>query len=77
MRKRLDFLSRHFLRRIAIGYRLISAFILVSLLPLLISGLLAYGETSRATQDKVRAYSVQVVQQISQNIPGDLVVSHQ
>ncbi|WP_443115865.1 sensor domain-containing diguanylate cyclase [Herbaspirillum seropedicae] len=68
MRKRLDFLSRHFLRRIAIGYRLISAFILVSLLPLLISGLLAYGETSRATQDKVRAYSVQVVQQISQNL---------
>ncbi|KAF1040336.1 MAG: Phytochrome-like protein cph2 [Herbaspirillum frisingense] len=68
MRKRLDFLSLSFLRKIEIRYRLINSFILVSLLPLLISGLLAYGETSRATQEKVRAYSVQVAKQISQNL---------
>ncbi|NUU04477.1 sensor domain-containing diguanylate cyclase [Herbaspirillum robiniae] len=68
MRKRLDFLSLNFLRKIEIRYRLINCFILVSLLPLLISGLLAYGETSSATQEKVRVYSMQVVKQISQNL---------
>ncbi|EOA03593.1 MULTISPECIES: sensor domain-containing diguanylate cyclase [Herbaspirillum] len=68
MHRRLDFLSLGFLRRIEIRYRLINSFILVSLVPLLISGLLAYRETSRATQDKVRAYSVQVARQISQNL---------
>jgi diguanylate cyclase (GGDEF)-like protein len=68
MRKRLDFLSMNFLRRIEIRYRLINSFILLSLLPLLISGLIAYRETSRATQEKVEVYSVQVVRQISQNL---------
>jgi len=68
MPRRLDFLWLGFLRRIEIRYRLISSFILVSLVPLLISGLLAYRETTRATQDKVRAYSVQVAKQISQNL---------
>ncbi|MBS4670020.1 hypothetical protein, partial [Klebsiella pneumoniae] len=68
MHRRLDFLSLGFLRKIEIRYRLINSFILVSLVPLLISGLLAYRETTRATQDKVRAYSVQVARQISQNL---------
>lgn len=68
MRTWLDFLSLGYLRKIEIRYRLINSFILVSLLPLLISGLLAYRETSRATQEKVRAYSVQVAKQISQNL---------
>ncbi|WP_413458402.1 diguanylate cyclase [Herbaspirillum huttiense] len=68
MPRRLDFLWLGFLRRIEIRYRLINSFILVSLVPLLISGLLAYRETTRATQDKVRAYSVQVAKQISQNL---------
>lgn len=66
--KRLDFPALHFLRKIQIRYRLINAFILVSLLPLLISGLIAYRETSHATQEKVEVYSVQVVRQISQNL---------
>lgn len=68
MPRRLDFLWLGFLRKIEIRYRLINSFILVSLVPLLISGLLAYRETTRATQDKVRAYSVQVAKQISQNL---------
>ena len=68
MRKRLDFLSMDFLRRIEIRYRLINSFILLSLLPLLISGLIAYRETSRATQEKLEVYSVQVVRQVSQNL---------
>lgn len=68
MRKRMDFLSMHCLRRIDIRYRLINSFILVSLLPLLVSGIIAYQQTSQATQDKTRLYSVQVVKQISQNL---------
>lgn len=68
MPRRFDFLWLGFLRKIEIRYRLINSFILVSLVPLVISGLLAYRETTRATQDKVRAYSVQVAKQISQNL---------
>ncbi|MBP0598285.1 diguanylate cyclase [Herbaspirillum sp. LeCh32-8] len=68
LRNRLDLRLLHFVRKIEIRYRLINSFILVSLLPLLISGFLAYGETSSATQEKVREYSMQVVKQISQNL---------
>lgn len=68
MKKRLDFFWLGFLRKIEIRYRLINSFILVSLVPLVISGLLAYRETTRATQEKVHTYSVQVVKQISQNL---------
>lgn len=68
MPRRFDFLWLGFLRKIEIRYRLINSFILVSLVPLVISGLLAYRESTRATQDKVRAYSVQVAKQISQNL---------
>ncbi|MFL9923808.1 diguanylate cyclase [Herbaspirillum lusitanum] len=68
MRKLLDYFSLHFLRKIEIRYRLISSFILVSLLPLLISGVISYRETTRATQEKVRVFSIQIVNQISQNL---------
>jgi diguanylate cyclase (GGDEF)-like protein len=68
LRKRADLRLLRFVRKIDIRYRLINSFILVSLLPLVVSGLLAYRESSNATQERVRVYSMQVVKQISQNL---------
>jgi len=49
MRTVLDFFSLTLLRKIAIRYRLINSFVLVSLLPLLIAGVVAYRESSQAS----------------------------
>src|SRR5450830_379796 len=56
------------LRRIEIRYRLISAFVLLSLLPLLISGYIAYVDSDDAIETKTRIFSTEVVKQVSKNI---------
>lgn len=68
MKKPLDYLSLTLLRRIEIRFRLINSFILVSLLPLLIAGLIAYHESSNASQEKLRIFAGEVVKQIAQNV---------
>lgn len=56
------------LRKIDIRYRLITSFILVSLIPLLISGVIFYLESSRAIQEKTRIFTSEVVKQAAQNV---------
>lgn len=68
MRKMLDFLSLTLLRKIEIRYRLINSFVLVSLLPLLIAGVVAYRESSQASQEKLRIFAGEVVKQVAQNM---------
>jgi diguanylate cyclase (GGDEF)-like protein len=68
MKKMLDLLSLKLLRRIEIRYRLINSFLLVSMLPLLIAGIVAYRESSTASQEKVRIFAGEVVKQVAQNM---------
>jgi diguanylate cyclase (GGDEF)-like protein len=67
MRRLLDFISLRMLRRIDIRYRLILAFVALSLLPLAVSGVLSYAESSRTIQDKTRVFFVEIVKQVAQN----------
>ncbi|MES2149837.1 MAG: diguanylate cyclase [Pseudomonadota bacterium] len=68
MKRFADYLSLQLLRRIEIRYRLIGSFLLVSLLPLGISGYLAYVESNRAIVERTRLFSSEVVKQVSKNI---------
>ena len=61
-------LSLHLLRRIEIRYRLIGSFVLLSLLPLLISGYISFVESSKAIQERMRIFSTEVVKQVSKNV---------
>lgn len=67
MRRVLDFFSSG-LRKIEIRYRLTISFILLSLLPLIVSGYISYLESSKAIQDKARLFSTEIVKQVSKNI---------
>ncbi|HSY26399.1 MAG TPA: sensor domain-containing diguanylate cyclase, partial [Burkholderiaceae bacterium] len=63
-----EYVSLHLLRRIEIRYRLINSFILLSLLPLIISGYIAYVESINAIEEKTRIFSTEVVKQVSKNV---------
>ncbi|HJV00667.1 MAG TPA: diguanylate cyclase [Burkholderiaceae bacterium] len=56
------------LRKIAIRYRLLASFILISLTPLLVSGYISYAESSRAIEQKTRLFTTEVVKQIAKNV---------
>ena len=56
------------LRKIKIRYRLTSSFILLSMLPLLISGYISYVESSKAIAKNTRAFSVEIVKQVAKNV---------
>lgn len=62
------FSSTFLLRKIEIRYRLINSFILLSLLPLLISGAISYHESSKAIQDKTRIFATEIVKQVAKNV---------
>lgn len=68
VRNAFDYLSLNLLRRVEIRYRLISAFILFSLLPILICGYISYVESTAAITDKAEIFSKEVVRQVSQNV---------
>lgn len=68
IRKLLDYLSLRLMRSGAIHHRLIGAFFLLSLLPLLITGLIAYVDASKNIEDKTRLLASEIVKQIAQNI---------
>lgn len=87
IRSAFEYLSLHLLRRIEIRYRLVNSFILLSLLPLLVSGYISYTESTRTIREKARVFSVEVVKQVSKNVQlrmahinaesGSLVLSDQ
>jgi len=60
------------LRSIKLQTRLIGSFFIISLIPLLITGVLSYNKSSHAMKSKISRYSIQVVDQISQNIRREL-----
>ncbi|MBB3213655.1 diguanylate cyclase (GGDEF)-like protein [Herbaspirillum sp. Sphag1AN] len=74
MKNLLDLLSLKLLRRIAIRYRLINSFALVSLLPLLIAGAIAYRESSQASEEKIRIFAGEVVRQVAQNMAQQMAI---
>lgn len=67
-KRALDFITLKLSRRIEIRFRLINSFIIVSLFPLVVSGLLSYADASRAIEDKTRLYFVEIVKQVSKNV---------
>ena len=68
MLKRFGFSSTFLLRKIEIRHRLIGSFILLSLLPLLVSGTISYVESTKAIQEKTRIFSTEIVKQVSKNV---------
>ena len=68
LRSAFEYLSLDLLRRVEIRYRLITAFILLSLLPILISGYISYVESTAAIKEKAEIFSKEVVKQVSRNI---------
>ena len=68
LRRASIYLSLNLLRRIEIRYRLIIAFILLSLIPILISGYISYSESTEAIKQKAEIFSTEVVRQVSRNI---------
>jgi diguanylate cyclase (GGDEF)-like protein len=64
---RLEAYLTHWLRLIAIRYRLISSLILVSLLPLLASGYISFDESSKAIKAKAQVFATEIVKQVSKN----------
>ena len=68
LRRTFTYLSLDLLRRVDIRYRLITAFILFSLVPILISGYLSYVESTAAITQKAEIFSKEVVNQVSKNI---------
>ncbi len=60
------------IRNIAIQTRLIILFLLLSLVPMLITGLFSYQQSSRAIEDKIKTYSRQVMNQVAQNIEAEM-----
>jgi len=55
-------------RRITINTRLIIAFIVISVFPIVMLGAMSFKKSSSAIESKIETYSVQVVDQVSQNI---------
>lgn len=68
IRKLLDYFSLKLMRSGVIQHRLIGAFFLLSLVPLLITGLIAYVDASKTIEDKTRLLASEVVKQIAQNV---------
>jgi two-component system sensor histidine kinase YesM len=59
-------------RNIKIQARLVLLFIILSVVPLLISGVDSYNKSSNAIKTKISTYSVQVMSQISVNIGREI-----
>ena len=68
MNRLADYLSLHLLRKIGIRHRLIGAFVLLSLLPLVVSGFISYAESTAAIAERTRVLSTEVVKQVSKNV---------
>lgn len=61
-----------YLRQTHIQNRLIALFLILSLFPMLITGIYSYRKSSLAIHDKINTYSVEVVNQVAKNIEEEL-----
>lgn len=61
------------IRRVKIHSRLVVSFAILSLVPLLITGIFAYYKSSVAIKSKISTYSIEVMNQVSGNIQNELV----
>lgn len=61
-----------YLRKTHIQNRLIVLFLILSLFPMLITGIYSYQKSSQAIHDKINTYSVEVVNQVAKNIEEEL-----
>lgn len=60
------------LRRFPIKTRLTVSFILLSMIPVLVTGLLLYTRSSNAIHDKIEYYTSEILNQIGQNVEQEL-----
>ncbi|NLO98789.1 MAG: methyl-accepting chemotaxis protein [Clostridiaceae bacterium] len=60
------------IRSISIQKRLLSAFIILTIIPMTVVGFLSYKKSSDAIQNKINTYSVQLIEEISGNIKKDV-----
>lgn len=60
--------SIHFIRKSKIRDRVLVSLILLSLLPLLITGVISYSESTTAIQKNTRIFSTEIVKQVSKNV---------
>src|ERR1700761_13358 len=68
LRNAFAYFSLDLLRRVEIRYRLITAFILFSLIPILVSGYISYVDSTAAIKQKAEIFSKEVVKQVAKNI---------
>jgi diguanylate cyclase (GGDEF)-like protein/PAS domain S-box-containing protein len=68
LRRAFDYLSRDLLRRVEIRHRLMAAFVLLCLLPVIISGCISYVKSVAAIKENAEIYSKEVVEQVSKNV---------
>ncbi|MCP3707221.1 EAL domain-containing protein [Paraburkholderia sp. CNPSo 3274] len=68
LRRAFDYLCQDLLRRVEIRYRLIAAFILLALLPIIISGCISYVKSVAAIKENAEIFSKEVVRQVSRNV---------
>lgn len=68
MQRAADHVSLHLLRKIGIRRRLLLAFVLLALIPLLVSGTIWYADSTAAVAERTRVLSTEVVKQVSKNI---------
>lgn len=72
--KFLDILSKSskILRNSKIQTRLVTSFLILSLLPLTITGIISYTKSSSAISNKINTYSAQVISQLAKNLGIEL-----
>lgn len=68
MRRLLDYLALVVLRKIAIRTRLIGAFAVLALLPLLIGGTIWYKASTQAIAERTRVFGTEMVKQVAKNL---------
>jgi diguanylate cyclase (GGDEF)-like protein len=68
MKRLADYLSLHLLRQIGIRRRLLLAFVLLALMPLLVSGSIWYADSTAAIAERTRVLSTEVVKQVAKNV---------
>ncbi|WP_206951979.1 bifunctional diguanylate cyclase/phosphodiesterase [Trinickia acidisoli] len=68
LRRVFAYLSLDVLRRVEIRYRLTTAFAVLALLPLVISGCISYVKSTAAIKEKAETFSRSAVKQVSRNI---------
>jgi diguanylate cyclase (GGDEF)-like protein len=67
MLRRLLFALTYLLRRVTIRSRMIGALVVLSSLPLLVSGYLTFVESSQAIQEQAQVFSTEIVKQVAKN----------